>query len=107
MTLIRREGFVSALQEGILWYAATQQGHSHEAADLLAQRFADAVDLAIDKMVRRPESGTVWPHRPGYWFCLVRRPLDRWLIFYRQPTPTTIELVDIIRGERDLPKRVK
>jgi hypothetical protein len=33
--------------------------------------------------------------------------LDRWLMFYRQPTLTTIELVDLIRGERDLPKRVQ
>jgi hypothetical protein len=38
---------------------------------------------------------------------LVKKPFERWLIFYRLPDPITIELVDIIRGERDLPRRVK
>ena len=107
MNLVRREGFVTALLEGILWYSTTQQEHGSEAAEALAQRFADAVDHTIDKILRRPGSGVIWPHRPGYRFSLVKRPFDRWLIFYRQPDPMTIELVDITRGERDLPRRVK
>ena len=44
MNLVRREGFVTALREGILWYSTTQQEHGPEAAEALAQRFADAVD---------------------------------------------------------------
>ena len=105
MILIRREGFVTALTEGILWYAS-QQEHGPEAAELLAARVADAVDFTIGKIARRPDSGAVWPHRAGYRFILVKKPFDRWLIFYRQPAPTTVELVDVIRGERDLPRRV-
>jgi hypothetical protein len=107
MNLVRREGFVTALREGILWYSTTQQEHGPEAADVLARRFAAAADYTIDKILRRPGSGVVWPHRPGYRFSLVKRPFDRWLIFYRQPDLMTIELVDITRGERDLPRRVK
>ncbi len=105
MILIRREGFVSAVGEGILWYAS-QQEHEPEAAELLAKRFAAAVDLTIEKISRRPESGVIWKHRPGYRFVLVKKPFDRWLVFYRRPTPVTVELVDLIRGERDLPHRV-
>ena len=107
MNWVRRDGFVTALREGILWYCTAQQEHSPEAAELLAQRFADAVDHTLDKIVRRPTSGVVWPHRQGYRFSLVKKPFDRWLIFYRQPDPMTIEFVDITRGERDLPKRVR
>ncbi len=106
MNLIRREGFVTALREGILWYAA-QQEHGPEAAELLAERFADAVDSTVGRIARRPASGVIWRHRPGYRFVLVKKPFDRWLIFYRQPAPLTVELVDVIRGERDLPRRVK
>ncbi len=43
MNWVRRDGFVTALREGILWYCTAQQEHSPEAAELLAQRFADAV----------------------------------------------------------------
>lgn len=105
MILIRREGFATALREGILWYAS-QQEHGPAAAELLAERFADAVDFTIEKIARRPDSGVIWKHRPGYRFVLVKKPFDRWLIFYRQPAPMTVELVDVIRGERDLPRRM-
>jgi hypothetical protein len=44
MNLVRREGFVTALRQGILWYSTAQQEHSPEAAEVLAQRFAEAVD---------------------------------------------------------------
>jgi plasmid stabilization system protein ParE len=107
MNLVRREGFVTALRQGILWYSTAQQEHSPEAAEVLAQRFADAVDHTIDKLLRRPGAGVVWPHRQGYRCSLVKKPFERWLIFCRLPDPITIELVDIIRGERDLPRRVK
>ena len=106
MILLRREGFVTALREGILWYAS-QQEHGLEAAELLAEHFADAVDLTVGRIARRPDSGAVWKHRPGYRFVLVNKPFDRWLIFYRQPAATTVELVDVVRGERDLPRKVK
>ena len=107
MNLVRREGFVTALRQGILWYSTAQQERSPEAAEVLAQRFADAVDHTIDKLLRRPGAGVVWPHRQGYRCSLVKKPFERWLIFCRLPDPITIELVDIIRGERDLPRRVK
>jgi len=107
MNLVRREGFVTALRQGILWYFTAQKEPSPEAAEVLAQRVADAVDHTIDKLLQRPGAGVVWPHRLGYRFSLVKKPFDRWLIFYRLPDPMTIELVDITRGERDLPKRVK
>ena len=105
MTLIRREGFVAGLEEGVLWYAS-QLEHGPAAAELLAERFAGAVDLTIAGIARRPDSGVIWKHRSGYRFALVKKPFDRWLLFYRQPEPMTVELVDIIRGERDLPRRV-
>jgi len=107
MNRVRREGFITALREGILWYSTTHLEHGREAAELLAQRFAEAVDHAIDSIGRRPGSGVIWPHRPGYRFSLVKKPFDRWMIVYRQPDPMTLELVDITRGERDLPGRVK
>jgi hypothetical protein len=106
MNLIRRDAFVEALEEGILWYDA-QSEHGSVAAALLAARFASAVDATIAVIVRRPASGGTWIHRPDYRFSQVRRPFNRWLIFYRLPEPTTIELVDILRGERDLPRRVR
>ena len=106
MILIRREGFITALRYGLLWYAA-QQEHGPEAAELLAERFAAAVDLTVERIGRQPDSGVAWRYRPGYRFALVRKPFDRWLIFYRQPTPDSIDLIDILRGERDLPRRVK
>ena len=106
MILVRREGFVTALREGILWYAA-QTEHGPDAAELLAERFADAVDSTVERIGRRPGSGVLWEHRPGYRFALVKKPFDRWLIFYRQPVPSTIELVDVMRAERDLRRRVQ
>ena len=105
MILVRREGFVTALREGILWYAA-QSEHGPDAAELPAERFADAVDATVGRIARRPGSGVVWEYRPGYRFALVKKPFDRWLVFYRQPALSTVELVDVIRGERDLPRRV-
>ncbi len=105
MTFIRRAGFVAGLEEGILWYAS-QLEHGPAAAELLARRFAAAVDLTIGGIARRPDSGVIWKPRPGYRFAVVKKPYDRWLIFYRRPEPTTVELVDILRGERDLPRRV-
>ena len=106
MNLLRREGFVSALRDGLLWYAARQE-HGPEAAELLAERFAAAVDLTIERIGRQPDSGVVWQYRPGYRFAVVKKPFDRWLIFYRQPASDSVELIDILRGERDLPRRVK
>jgi len=105
MILIRRDSFVTALREGILWYAS-QQAHGPSAAELLAERFTGAVDLTLGKISRSPDSGVIWKHRTGYRFVLVKKPFDRWLIFYRQPGPSTVELVDIMRGERDLGQRV-
>lgn len=54
MTLIRREGFVSALREGIIWYLS-QDGHGPDAATQLAERFAAAVDTTIAKIAERPK----------------------------------------------------
>ena len=105
MTLIRRKGFVAGLEEGVLWYAS-QLEHGPAAAELLAERFARAVDLTIAAIARRPDSGVIWQHRPGYRLALVKKPFAPWLIFYRQPGPMTVELVDSVRGERDLPRRV-
>jgi len=38
MNLVRREGFVTALRQGILWYFTAQKEPSPEAAEVLAQR---------------------------------------------------------------------
>ena len=59
MNLVRREGFVTALRQGILWYSIAQKEPSPEAAEVLAQRVADAVDHTIDKLLRRPGAGVV------------------------------------------------
>lgn len=106
MILLRRDGFIDALTEGILWYSS-QNEHGPEAADQLAERFAAAVDASVSRIAGNPGLGLEWGSRRGYRFVLVRKPFHRWLIFYRQPDPTTVELVDIVRGERDLPRRVK
>jgi hypothetical protein len=105
MTLIRREGFVASLSEGILWYAS-QDEHGKDAAERLAEGFAGAIDNAIARITRNPDGGALWKHRRGYRFVVVAKPFHRWLIFYRQPGPDMVELVDLIRGERDLPRQV-
>ena len=105
MTLIRCKGFVAGLEEGVLWYAS-QLEHGPAAAERLAECFAGAVDLTIAAIARRPDSGVIWKHRPGYRLALVKKPFAPWLIFYRQPGPMTVGLVDSVRGERDLPRRV-
>lgn len=106
MTLIRHEGFVAALRDGIIWYSS-QDAHGADAAIRLAEQFARAVDSTIGKIASHPDLGAVWKHRRGYRFSLVEKPFHKWLIFYRCPEPGTVELVELIRGERDLPRRVR
>jgi plasmid stabilization system protein ParE len=106
MILLRRSGFIAALTEGIRWYSS-QDEHGPEAATQLAERFAAAVDVSVSRIARNPELGLEWSSLRGYRFVIVRKPFHRWLIFYRQPNPTTVELVDIVPGARDLPRRVK
>ena len=105
MTLIRREGFVTALHDRIVWYSS-QHDHGSDAATRLAEEFARAVDASIGRIAIHPELGAVWAHRRGYRFTLVERPSHRWLIFYRYQDLGTVELVELIRSERDLPRRV-
>lgn len=105
MILIRREGFVSALRKGIVWYLS-QDEHGEDAATKLAVRFSVAVDLAIAEIAQRPDAGAIWPHRRDYRFRALRKPFQRWLIFYRQPAEDVVELVELIAGERDLPRRL-
>jgi hypothetical protein len=83
------------------------QEHGLAAAKALAERFADAVDHTIECIVRRPDSGAIWRHRAGYRFRVIEKPFQRWLLFYRQPDRDTIELVELIRGKRDLPRRIR
>ena len=106
MILIQRERFTAALEQAILWYA-DQREHGVASANALAERFAASVDRTIARIERHPDSGTVWPHRDGYRFRLIEKPFQRWLLFYRKPAMNTIELVEIIRGERDLQQRVR
>jgi hypothetical protein len=104
MTIQYREGFAAALDEAVLWYTK-QLEYGPEVAEALAEKFAGAVDSTVARIAAQPDAGAVWRYRRGYRFRVVEKPFHRWLLFYRRPAEDCVELVDIVRGERDLTRK--
>ncbi len=75
----------------------------------LAQRFTDAVKTTVRLLASHPwigkETDYAHPKLTGIRFFLVRKPFDRHLIFYRV-CGDTLDIVRIIDGRRDLPRRL-
>lgn len=76
----------------------------------LAMRYVTAVEATLAKLLKQPETGRLrFPNDTklqGIRSCLVIKPFDRHLIFYRIEGDCII-LVRTIHGARDLPKCLK
>ena len=75
----------------------------------LASRFAEAVKASVRLLAGHPWIGKKTdfrhPKLAGIRFLLVRKPFDKHLIFYRVHEDE-LDLVRIIHGMRDLPRRL-
>ncbi len=75
----------------------------------LAQRFTDAVITAVRLLASHPWIGkeTNYAHQKlaGIRLFLVQKPFDKHLIFYRV-CGDTLDIVRIVHGARDLPRRL-
>ena len=99
-------------EEGAL-ECVTQRRHTESAASWACFSFKCQTDrsdpIALHSTVARiaaqPDPGAVWRYRRGYRFRVVEKPFHRWLLFYRRPAEDCVELVDIVRGERDLTRK--
>ena len=76
---------------------------------ILAQRFTEAIKATVRLLAVHPSLGKktdyAHPKLAGIRFFLVRKPFDRHLIFYRV-CGDTLDIVRIIDGRRDLPRRL-
>jgi toxin ParE1/3/4 len=75
----------------------------------LAQRFTDAIKITVRLLAGHPwigkETDYTHPKLAGIRLFLVRKPFDRHLIFYRV-CGDTLDVVRIVHGMRDLPRRL-
>ena len=75
----------------------------------LAQRFTNAVKNAVRLLASHPRIGKETdysqPKLAGIRFFLVQKPFDKHLIFYRV-CGQTLDIVRIVHGMRDLPRRL-
>lgn len=75
----------------------------------LAVRFAEAVKASVRLLSHHPWIGKETHYRHpklvGIRFLLVRKPFDKHLIFYRV-RDDELDLVRIVHGMRDLPRRL-
>jgi len=86
MTVQRSERFDTDLKRQFRWYLLeTDLDPVH--AQALANRFADAVDAALEALRRNPEIGRcrfkTYPDLAGTRSWRIRRPFHRFIIFYR------------------------
>ena len=76
---------------------------------VLAQRFTDAVKITVRLLASHPWIGKqtdyAHPKLAGIRLFLVRKPFDKHLIFYRV-CGDTLDIVRIVHGLRDLPRRL-
>ncbi len=82
---------------------------AHRENIALAQRFTDTVKTTVRLVATHPRIGKQTdyehPKLAGIRFFLVRKPLDKHLIFYRV-CGDTLDIVRIVHGMRDLPRRL-
>jgi toxin ParE1/3/4 len=75
----------------------------------LAQRFTDAVKATVRLLTGHPwigkETDYAHPKLAGIRLFLVRKPFDKHLIFYRV-CGDTLDIVRVVHGLRDLPRRL-
>lgn len=86
MRILRSERFDSDLERQFRWYLLETDLDPVDGM-ALATRFADAVEAALGLLGRNPEIGrrrfTTYPDLAGTRSWPVRRPFQRFLIFYR------------------------
>jgi plasmid stabilization system protein ParE len=86
MTVQRSEFFDADLERQFGWYLLETDLDPGEAL-ALATRFAEAVDAALDVLGRSPEIGRrrfqTYPDLDGTRSRPVRKPFNRFIIFYR------------------------
>jgi len=82
----RSERFDTDVERQFRWYLLETELDPINALEL-ANRFADAVDAALDELERNPEIGRrrfrMYPDLVGIRSWRVRRPFHRFMIFYR------------------------
>lgn len=85
-----------------VWYADKESA-------ALAERFTAAVQATVRFLATHPRIGKEadydHPKLAGIRFFLVRKPFNKHLIFYRV-FPETLDIVRVIHGQRDLPRRL-
>ena len=83
--------------------------YAHRENIALAQRFTDVVKATVRLLATHPRIGKETdyehPKLAGIRFFLVRKPFDKHLIFYRV-CGSTLDIVRIVHGARDLPRRL-
>ena len=86
MTVQRSERFDTDLERQFRWYLLETDLDPVDAL-ALANRFAEAVDAALEFLGRNPESGRrrfrTYPDLAGTRSWRVPRPFHRFIIFYR------------------------
>jgi len=99
----KSEVFLADLQLQFRWYEAEADGE-------VAWHYLVAVDRTVEELSERPDLGRLRhfenPELQGLRSCLVARPFHRHLIFYRYDD-TTLDLVRVMHGARDLPRRLR
>ena len=83
--------------------------YAHRENIALAQRFTNAVKTTVRLLATHPRIGKQTdcehPKLAGIRFFPVRKPFDKHLIFYRV-CGSTLDIVRIVHGMRDLPRRL-
>jgi plasmid stabilization system protein ParE len=86
MNILRSESFDSDLERQFRWYLL-QTGLDPVPAFELFERFAKAVDDALDFLGKNPEAARsrfhTFPDLPGIRSWRLHKPFHRFLIFYR------------------------
>jgi toxin ParE1/3/4 len=95
--------FLADLDAQFRWYEA-------EAGEGVALRYLRAVDRTVEGLAQQPDLGRprhfAHPELHGLRSCLVAKPYRRHLIFYRYDE-ATLDLVRVMQGARDLPRRLR
>jgi hypothetical protein len=93
MTVLRSERFETDLEREFRWYLLEIELDPVDAV-ALATRFAEAVDAALGFLSRNPEIGrrrfAVFPELEGVRSWALRKPFQRFLIFYRVESGTLL-----------------
>ncbi|MBM3884018.1 MAG: type II toxin-antitoxin system RelE/ParE family toxin [Verrucomicrobia bacterium] len=99
----KSEFFLADLDVQFRWYET-------EASEEVALRYLTAVDRTVNELAERPDLGRPrhfeHPELQGLRSSLAVRPFHLHLIFYRHDE-TTLDLVRVMHGARDLPRRLR